>query len=374
MVKIGVTTSHSGTVTARVEAGALAYEWSYVAPEISLDRAADALLVASLLPSMHLGGTLTSDHPVSPRLLASISRIEDVYWSWRRDPGYELSARVPVDAPQRLTAPMRQGRGVACFFTAGVDSFYTVLRHRQEIDALVYVRGFDVKLDSGPLHDRIVDGVRTAAYELGLPLVVVTTDIRTFSDQFARWEYYHGAALASVAHMLAPHFSKVYIPATQTYAYLTPLGSHPLLDPLWSSEDLELVHDGCEASRLDKLELVTDEPAARHWLRVCWENRGGSYNCGQCEKCLRTMVAMNALGVLTSYRGFPHSVSPVDVMLVRLPDAPHTWEASLAMLEATGRDPIVARALRRRLYSPAIRALHRAVYYARRARALVTYR
>ena len=40
-----------------------------------------------------------------------------------------------------------------------------------------------------------------------------------------------------------------------TYAHLGPLGSHPLLDPLWSSEDVELVHDGCEATRLDKLAL-----------------------------------------------------------------------------------------------------------------------
>jgi hypothetical protein len=191
-----------------------------------------------------------------------------------------------------------------------------------------------------------------------------------FSDQFADWEHYHGAALASVAHLLAARFCTVYVPASQTYAYLGPLGSHPLLDPRWSSESVELVHDGCEASRIEKIEHVAAEPAARHWLRVCWENRGGEYNCGRCEKCLRTMVAMDALGGLNAFDRVPHEISTSAIAGVRIPAMPYTWEASLEMLEATGRDPIVARALRRRLYGPTTRAFHRAKYYAYRVRAL----
>src|SRR5262249_41756622 len=152
--------------------------------------------------------------------------------------------------------------------------------------------------DDDALGAMVLDGVRHAAAELGLPLVEVRTDVRAFSDRFSRWDHYHGAALATVAHLLAPYFSRVFVPATQTYAFLAPLGSHPLLDPLWSSEDVELVHDGLEAPRLDKLAVVASEPAARHWLRVCWENRNGAYNCGRCEKCLRTMVALDALGEL----------------------------------------------------------------------------
>lgn len=266
---------------------------------------------------------------------------------------------------------MPAGRGTACFFTAGVDSFYTVLRHREEIDALVYVRGFDVAPDDTRLDATVLAGVRSAADELGLPLVVVRTDLRAFSDRLTRWDHYHGAALASVAHLLAGSFSTVYVPATQTYAYLGPLGSHPLLDPLWSSEDLELVHDGCESSRLEKLELVRDEPAARHWLRVCWENRGGQYNCGHCEKCLRTMVTLDALGALEMFDRIPHVISTTDIARVRIPDIPYTWQASLERLEASGRDPVVARAVRRRLYGPTTRAVHRAMYYAYRVRALM---
>jgi hypothetical protein len=370
-VKIGSATYRDGTVSALVDAGDVEHRWSYTAPELSLERAGDALLVASLLPAMRSGEPLVSVDPVSCRLLASVDTIEDVFRSWRqRYPVYGQYERVPVEAPVRSTVPMPAGRGVACFFTAGVDSFYTVLRHRAEIDALVYVRGFDVALDDALLDELVLGGVQAAADELGLPLVVVSTDVRAFSDRFARWDHYHGAALASVAHLLAARFSTVYVPATQTYAHLGPLGSHPLLDPRWSSEDVELVHDGCEASRLDKLELVAAESAARHWLRVCWENREGRYNCGHCEKCLRTMVGMDALGVLDAFDRLPHVISTIDIARVRIPEIPHTWEASLELLEATGRDPVVARAVRRRLHGPTTRAFHRAKYYAYRLRAL----
>lgn len=370
-MKIGSATFGDGMVTAPVEIEGVTHTISYTSVELSLDRAADAFLAASLIPAMRAGEPILGTDPVSPLLLASVDRIEDVIGSWRqRFPSYDVYQRVPVDAPARSSAPLPANRAVAAFFTGGVDSFYTVLRHRDEVDALVYVRGFDVALDAGELDALVLEGVRSAAGELGVPLVVVSTDLRAFSNQFSRWDHYHGAALASVAHLLAAHFSMVLIPATQTYAHLAPLGSHPLLDPLWSSEDVELVHDGCEASRLDKLELIAAEPAARHWLRVCWENRGGLYNCGRCEKCLRTMVAMDALGVLGKFDRIPHRISGADIARLRLPEIAYTWEASLAMLEASGHDPQVARAVRRRLYSPGTRALHRAVYYAHRARAL----
>jgi hypothetical protein len=301
-VKIGSATCREGIVSASVESEGTTHHWSYAAPELTADRAADALLVASLLPAMRAGEPLVSAEPVSPRLLASVDTIEDVFRSWRqRIPGYDVYERVPVQAAARPMQPLSGGRGIASFFTAGVDSFYTALRHRSEIDALVYVRGLDVALDDPALDALVCAGVQSAADELGLPLVVVRTDIRRFSDRYSHWEHYHGAALASVAHLLAARFSTVYVPASQSYAYLSPLGSHPLLDPLWSSEDVELVHDGCEASRLEKVEVIAAEPAARRWLRVCWENRRGQYNCGRCEKCLRTMVSMRALGVLHEF-------------------------------------------------------------------------
>lgn len=366
-----------GTVEAEIDAAGTRHRVRYSAPELSVDCAADALVAAALLPAMSTGATLTSEHAVSPRLLAALPTIQDIFRSWeQRYPVYGKYRRVTVDAPARPVPLTRPGRGTAAFFTAGVDSFYTAVRHRAELDALVYVCGFDVRAgETAPagtgLAAKVLAGVRAAAEDLGIPLVVVDTDLRSFSDRYAGWVHYHGSALASVAHLLASRFAKVYIPASNTYAYLEPLGSHPLLDPLWSTEELEIVHDGLEAARLDKIEVIADEPAARTWLRVCWENRNGRYNCGSCEKCLRTMVAMSALGVLPRFEALPSHIDLRDVARVQLPDLRYTWKASLERLERTRSDPALARALRRRLYGRRARAFHRSVYYAHRLRSFV---
>ena len=37
-------------------------------------------------------------------------------------------------------------------------------------------------------------------------------------------------------------------------------------------------------------------PLVRDHIRVCWENRAATGNCGECEKCVRTMVYVELLG------------------------------------------------------------------------------
>ena len=74
--------------------------------------------------------------------------------------------------------------------------------------------------------------------------------------------------------------------------------SHPALDPLWSTEAVEVVHDGAETRRVDKVAALAASPLALRYLRVCWENRGGAYNCGRCGKCMRTMVDLDLAGAL----------------------------------------------------------------------------
>ena len=95
----------------------------------------------------------------------------------------------------------------------------------------------------------------------------------------------------------APAFGRVYVPATETYTTIRPLGSHPLVDPLWSSERVELVHDGATATRLDKLRVVDTVPVARETLHVCVSKDSDEFNCGRCWKCVLTMVGIRVLGL-----------------------------------------------------------------------------
>ncbi len=306
----------------------------------------ESFLAASLIPAMRCGARrLFVEGSASPRLLEGADRIQDIFVAWHK--GYE---RVEIDVGSRADSSTKS-REVGCFFSAGVDSFYTVLRHLDEITTLVFVHGFDVRLDDLELRDTVIGGVRRAARALGKPLIEVETNVRELVETVPRvdWDLEAvGAALASVALLLAPRFRRVYIAAGNTYDRLPPRGSHPLLDPLWSTEAMEIVHDGCEASRLGKLELVVGSRAAARTLRVCWENRGGAYNCGTCEKCLRTMACLRALGSLDRVTTFsaPLDLDALAALRNMKEGARAAMEDALAHLEAVSRDRDLAEALR----------------------------
>jgi hypothetical protein len=271
----------------------------FATPGIPPSLGADAYLAATLLPAMRAGLALEVQGPVSPRLLRALPAIQDLFHYWSR-----RFRVVPVDASD-VQPPESAGEEAACFFSGGVDSFFTALTQREEYSTLVFVDGIELGLQRAGLDEQVHGALREAAAELGKKLLVVRTTARAFSNRFVRWEWYHGAALAGVALALQRRFSRVYIPATNSFAHLAPWGSFPSLDPLWSTEAVEIVHDGAEVSRMAKLERVAESPTALRWLRVCWENQDGLYNCGRCEKCLRTMAALRLIGKLDEARTFP---------------------------------------------------------------------
>lgn len=258
----------------------------------------DFAIPVTLLLAMKRGEDLEVSYPVCGRMRSAVPVIQDMYAVWGYAPR-RVALRLPGGGAPADSMPKagNDSRGVACFFTGGTDSWYTLIKHQAEISHLVYVHGFDVKLDDAWRRGEVSRLVRKVGAALGKQVIELETDLRSFSDPIAKWDDYHGAALASVALLLGNAVRKVFIPGTFTYADLVPLGSHPMLDPLWSTEAVTLVHDGCEASRLDKVRFIAGENLVRETLRVCWRNVGQSLNCGVCEKCLRTMICLEISGL-----------------------------------------------------------------------------
>lgn len=316
-------------------------------PGLAEPHEGDAALVLALLPAMRRGEPLQIALPVDARLLDAVDVVQAIFTTWDRDlrPGARWYRRVPVDAhPAPPTAPIVPAgapprRRTAAFFTGGVDSFHTAVAHRGELDLLVYVHGFDVALTDHRLRTEVSAHLRSAADDLGIELLELESDLQAFGDAHGvGWPDYHGAALAAVAHLLVDRVDRVLVPATHTYAHLEGLGSHPLVDPLWSSGRMEIVHHGADATRADKLRALAHEPAARRHLRVCWENRGGAYNCGRCEKCIRTGAAVRVAGVEGA---FPTIGAPslTDVARVRATGRGSPWRELRDELAHTGANP-----------------------------------
>jgi hypothetical protein len=326
-----------------VEVPGQSYELWFSGPSEALaPRGADAFLVTCFATAMKLGLRVVVESTVSPRLLGSLDTIQDILCKWHPD-----FHRVQVEAPPGPpTGPLRGG--LTSFFSGGVDSFYTALKHRDALSALVLVHGFDMPLENIDLRNRVATAIRQAAAALGKPLVEIETNSRPFTDPFVRWDLHQfGPALAGVAALGPGRTGQVLLPSSESFAHLDPCGSHPLLDPLWSTEQVSVLHDGAEASRLEKVAAVARFPPALGLLRVCWENPGNAYNCGRCEKCVRTMLNLEAVGALKRCTTFAEPLDPRRVAQVRIPMdlMAYHFEENLRFLESRGADPALLRAM-----------------------------
>jgi hypothetical protein len=83
-------------------------------------------------------------------------------------------------------------------------------------------------------------------------------------------------------------------------------GSHPSLDNTIRWASTEVIHDGYELSRQEKLLMFADhfKKFDGHFiLRSCWYSEIGG-NCGYCEKCSRTILGLELAGLDPNRFGF----------------------------------------------------------------------
>lgn len=267
----------------------------------------EALLCLGLLPASKKARDLAVEGPIDARLFKSIPAIQDIYGSW--NPSFrrvDITGLKPENSPATSTGE----RGVASFFTGGLDSFYTLLKHRDEITHIIFIHGIDVGLRDDVLRTQVSEMLHRVGKHFGVQTIELESNLRGYFEDFdLDWgRHAFGPALIATAFLLSPQLRKVYLPSNYTYAELMPWGSHCLLDPKFSTSDLEIVHDGCEATRVQKAAKVAESDIALQSLRVCFYNVHSAYNCGECEKCIRTMINFAAVGALQRLVTFPNQI------------------------------------------------------------------
>ncbi len=313
----------------------------------------EAYLSSVILPCMKEGGgTLIAEGEVSKKFLSGLKIIQDIYHSW-----YTEFERVTVKGESSRAGESLKKERVGAFFSGGLDSFYTHLKRQDEITDLIFIHGTDISFDDTKLRDTVSARINEIALHFDKNLIEIKTNINIFLKSYGlSWGIQaHGAALAAVAHLLSYNFRRIYIPSTQSYGQMIPWASHPLLDPLWSSDSLELFHDGAEATRLDKVAQISKNEKVLSCLRVCYSNINSCYNCSKCEKCVQTMISLKTHNAIERCVTFNNEICIKDVYKIDFIDGlPQRMfaETNLMGLEKTLGNKELKRALRRILNRP----------------------
>lgn len=275
-----------------------------------------AFLCGCIIPAMHFGEKrIVMDEKVCPGLLEGMETVMALIkiWSQGRYKPLQIEARTGA-LPGRSGRKRRAG----LFLSGGFDSLAALrlnrLRypegHPGAIRDCLFVHGFDIGgvIERGMKYhvfDRALAAMSKVAQDARVTLIPVYTNIRHLCDDRDLWlGKFFGAVLAAVGHAFAPRLDLVYIASSYDLKTLVPCGSHPLLDPEYSSFDLRIRHRDVAVPRLDKLRIVADWDTAFQNFRVCLANVPDRLNCGRCEKCVRTMTALVAIGALHKTRAF----------------------------------------------------------------------
>jgi hypothetical protein len=270
----------------------------------------DAMGTALLLPALAAGEQLKVTGSLSSKFHANSKEIAVIAARWWGFHNLEFPVLADATTPRQ-----KLSQNVGLFFTGGVDSFASLLRNEVQVTRLVNVVGYDIDLDDKARIDKSIRQLRQVAQEFGKELTIAETNLRSHSFfNSVGWRVTHAAALAAIAHLLSQEVGKVLIGSSDVPP---PWGSHPTLDPLWSTEAVEIVNDGSELKRLDKVCIVASNEAALRFLKVCFKNRSEDLNCGRCEKCVRTQAQLRAVGVSGTLDAF--SSGPIQGLIEGLP-------------------------------------------------------
>jgi hypothetical protein len=331
---------------------------------------------------MRMGQPLEIPGAVSPRILERMNQIQGYFR--RVDPKL---VNIPVVAQCRNEdQEWRHGsKRTALFFSLGVDSFYTLLRDHvrtgdahEAISDLIVVRGFDVALGerNTRFFGQVLENCELVAMELNKNLVPVATNLREFGDRFMEWNLYFGSALASVALILERMFNRVHIASSGYPESIQGIaGSDLFLDPLWSTERSIFVHSDPSVKRIDKIRFISQFPLAMKTLRVCYSNPNNEYNCGRCEKCLRTMILLDICESLGKCLTLPHRIN-LRLLSEFRADTPIQKSTFTGLTNALGSselDPVIGEILARRVHATSPGKIIRSLFWRIRKR-VMTYR
>ena len=277
------------------------------------------------------------------------------YWFGLDERAATLEAR-----PRSRDGREGASRNAALFFSGGLDSLAALRanrlqfpeRHPGSLKDGIIVYGLEVE-DEEPFR-LVLQALNELAAAAQVALIPVSSNLRALNPDWTFWRLaYVGPALCAVAHALSGRLSRVTIGLDRDLPNLTPHGSHPLVEPNFSSLALTIRCHGLTMSRLEKARLVAGWPPALRNLRVCNKPHlyeAGRLNCGECEKCIRTKLELLVAGVLpqaTVFRVMDVTPGSIDALSL-LAKVHFFYEELIAPLASVGR-PDLAGAIRRAL-------------------------
>lgn len=198
-------------------------------------------------------------------------------------------------------------------FSAGVDSFYTVLRHKDMEYTSKRVTHLMLAVNGAAMtgsteetdkkwFDTEMKTFTPIANEMGLELIGVNSNVSLINQYKKVLKGGDSIVTSGFVYALRRLFGTYYWASAYEADVLAFTDGaagfmEPFSVPLMTVEGLHFYHSGCEVSRIEKVAFIADNPCVQKVLTVC----GSPESCGACFKCLRTMSELYSLKKLDNF-------------------------------------------------------------------------
>lgn len=314
----------------------------------------EAFLVACFIPAIHHGESrVFVEGALCPRLAEGVQVAAALLRSWYGPPNRPVA--IEASNGIRALTPRRPSRS-AFYLTGGIDSSYLLhanrtlypLDHPASFSDCLSIHG-NIRAESpnSPWNARALAVLAKTAERNRLELIPVRMNLWDLDpDLLLVRRQSLSSALAAAAHLFRRRWTAVSIASGLDIGSEIARGTHPLLDPLYSTSAVEIRYDPCRLGRFERVRiLAANGDDAVENLIVCLTYPGPpNVNCGECEKCVRTMTQLLAVGRLSRVRTFRHEDVSVE-MIRAIPIAPFEvpyWDGTAAALLERGRTDLAA--------------------------------
>lgn len=280
---------------------------------LTIDRC-DALVMGCLMFAIRNELDIISDLPISETLYYKLTRhyIPGICTDKVYRP--EIKAEVIHDISER-------GKIVATGISCGVDSLYTVMEHTGnlvpedfKLNALVFLNAgahhFGSREQYGMLHKGRRQNAVDFCASISLPMIEISTNLPEILEKYSAYDHVeqHTFMMLSCILMILRGVRRYCYSGGYPYSQFDCkllsdkiVGcAHYDLFTLWcaSGANTEFYSTGGSLSRFEKVKALMGYTPSEKTLNVCVTSVN---NCGECFKCKRTLLELDAAGGIDRY-------------------------------------------------------------------------
>jgi len=294
------------------------------------DEVADTFVVGCLLPAVYYNEDITVECAMSEKLYYNL--INSILFILSKIYGNKINIHA-----EKLINPQYGGSGVGCGCSLGVDSLAAIFKHtpssfnnEYEIASdsyrITHLTYFNVgAMGSANLEkakesfEKDLQLVKSFAKIIGLPVVTLESNFALLYQDFnfdSSGDIRNFSAMLSLQKLFGKYLYGSSFPISDFKYDIEQTGYYEsLLAPMLSTESTEIIIANPDMSRIDKTKFIVNNPLTQKYLYVCWKEtiankwpnsevakiKDKKLNCSHCDKCKRTLLAIDLLGKLPLY-------------------------------------------------------------------------